>query len=358
MLAVLTTISQSPTKPPLLKQVAPDANELFAARRRLHRKAASIVAVTVSGYTGLVFVSLPVAFKVACAVLLIHGLIAVATGIMHDANHHAFSTSPKVNRALGYSGDFLGASSWLWRQQHNVQHHHNTNVMGVDGDIDQQPFARMSPEQPWRPWHRAQALYMWPLYGFLTLKWVLFGDFVSFFAASKGTLPMVKRPSAADFAKMVAGKVGHFAWAVAIPLTLYPWQQVAATYLAISWSVGFALAIIFQLAHCVDRAEFIQPNPSVRLTGDDMMRHQLATTVNVAPASKLGVKYVGWLMGGLEFQIEHHLAPRVPHTFYPTLAKRVRSICAENDLEYRTHFSVISALRSHARWLHKMGQPS
>ena len=105
-------------------------------------------------------------------------LTAAATCVFHDANHASFSTSRSVNRLAGYTGDLLGASSWIWRFKHNNLHHGNTNMVGIDADIDQAPFARLAPDQPWRPWHRYQHFYMWALYGFLTLQWLLISDFV------------------------------------------------------------------------------------------------------------------------------------------------------------------------------------
>src|SRR4029079_15300132 len=117
---------------------------------------------------------------VACAAVLVVAVTAVATCVMHDANHGSLTRSPRLNRVIGYSADLLGASSWMWRFSHNNLHHGNTNVDGVDSDISQAPWARRAPTQPCRRRHRYQHLYMWFLYGFLTIKWLVFGDFSNF----------------------------------------------------------------------------------------------------------------------------------------------------------------------------------
>jgi linoleoyl-CoA desaturase len=62
-------------------------------------------------------------------------------------------------------------------------------------------------------------------------------------------------------------------------------------------------------------------------------------------------------MGGLDFQIEHHLAPRLPHTTYALIAPRLEAACAERGIDYRVHASLTEAIRSHARWLREMGRP-
>ena len=85
---------------------------------------------------------------------------------MHDANHGSFSRHRWINQALAYTSDALGASSWLWRIQHNVLHHGNTNVVGFDADLELAPW-RGSRLQRWHRRFRWQHVYIWPLYGFL-----------------------------------------------------------------------------------------------------------------------------------------------------------------------------------------------
>jgi linoleoyl-CoA desaturase len=337
----------------LIAEVLPTASELATGRRRLHRKAAVIIGLDVAGYYGLVIAPFGVIGRVLSAVVLVHALLATATGIMHDANHSAFARRRGANRAFAYSGDILGASSWMWKFQHNELHHRHTNVEGVDGDIDQSPFARLSPGQPWKPWHRFQHLYMWPLYGFLTLQWFVASDYRTLFVGGIGTQKFTRRPRGADIARMIAGKVIHFSWALAIPFLLHPFWDVVFVYLACSWAVGFALAVIFQMAHCVDNADFLAED--VRHRGDDVVLHQLRTTVDVRINGRLARSYLSFLTGGLEYQVEHHLAPRVPHTLYADMAAKVEDMCAVHGLERRFHDGAPAALASHVRWLRKMG---
>jgi linoleoyl-CoA desaturase len=332
----------------------PTTEEIDRGRRRLHRKAAAIGILAVGSYSGLVFASVGLLWRVTFAALLVVAVVAVATGVMHDGNHGAFSRSARVNRLAGWTSDLLGGSSFLWRFKHNSLHHLNTNVVGYDTDIDQAPFARLAPQQPWRPWHRYQHIYMWLLYGFLTLNWLLLSDFITLRRGKVGdhalAMPVRKR----DVALIIAGKIVHVGWAIAIPLAFHPWWGVLCFYLISSWCVGFLLANIFQLAHCVDLAEFLPPDAPRR--GADFELHQLRTTVDIRCTAPVVGHFVRWLMGGLDCQIEHHLAPRLPHTTYALIAPRLQEACAERSVSYRVHASVRSAIRSHARWLREMGR--
>ena len=341
------------TVSPLVAATQPSVVEVRAARRRLHLKAVAIGAIVVVSYWSLVIRPSSVVVKVVSALALTVGLIATATSVFHDGNHASFSRSKTINRLAGYTGDLLGASSWIWRFKHNNLHHGNTNVDGVDTDIDQAPFARLTTTQRWRPWHRYQHLYMWVLYGFLTLQWFLISDFANLKMRGVGTHRFPRQPTRRTVVGITAGKAMHFAWALAIPFLFHSWWVVLTFYVAVSWTVGFALAIMFQLAHCTEVAEF--PAAHAPRRGADFVQHQLETTVDVHCRTRAGQRALHWIMGGLDFQVEHHLAPRLPHTIYPLIAARLQQACAAQQLRLRSHATPWQAIRSHARWLRLMG---
>ncbi len=339
----------------LSRLIRPTKTEIVSARRKLHLKAAAIGVVAVASYSMLVIASVVVTLRVISAVVLVFAVIAIATGVMHDANHGAFSSSKRINRMVGYTLDLLGGSSWLWRIKHNTLHHANTNVVGLDTDIDQAPFARMAAQQQWRPWHRYQHIYVWFLYGLMTLRWFLIGDFVALARNRVGTQTLSDSGRGRHVVALFAGKTVHLGLAIIIPLALHPWWAVLAFYLVITGSVGVLLAIMFQLAHCVEQAEFVASNDHVR--GRHFADHQMRTTLDVHCRIPGVRRVVQFMMGGLDFQIEHHLAPGMPHTIYPQLARRVRAECEALGLPYQCHNSLSAALRSHARWLKHMGTP-
>jgi linoleoyl-CoA desaturase len=154
--------------------------------------------------------------------------------------------------------------------------------------------------------------------------------------------------------KVAIGKSVHVIWALLIPMLFNPWRQVLAWYVACSWCVGFTLAMMFQLAHCVDNADVA--GPEVERRGDQFAAHQLRTTVDVAsPLPVVGAVF-RWLCGSLDHQIEHHLAPGLPHTIYPRLADQLREACDQHGFAYGLHPGVFAAIGAHARWLRTMGR--
>ena len=138
-------------------------------------------------------------------------------------------------------------------------------------------------------------------------------------------------------------------WAFALPALLHPtWALIALWAVAIV-TLGNVLASVFQLAHCVGDADFVDP---ADVTG--WAQHQVATTVDFAPRNRL----LSWYLGGLNFQVEHHLFARVCHVHYRALSRIVEETCREHNLRYRCRPTLLGALAANVRWLQQMGSPS
>ncbi len=279
-------------------------------------------------------------------------LAGIGFNVTHDANHGAYSARRWLNWVMRWSLDLIGASSYVWRVKHNVVHHTYTNISGADGDIEQLPFLRLAPDQPRRWFHRYQHVYAWPLYGLFAVKWQLLGDLTQLrLGQIEGTpLPWPRKGELVGF---WLGKLAFLAWAVALPLLVHPAWQVGLAFLGTSFVLAFTLAVTFQLAHCVEEAETASLSQMADAGRVEWARHQVETTVDFAPRSRL----LAWYMGGLNFQIEHHLFSRVCHTHYPALAPIVREVCARHGVLYQAHPTLGAALVSHARWLRRMGAP-
>jgi linoleoyl-CoA desaturase len=315
---------------------------------RMLVKTAILFAWLFIGYLGLLVLGdgswlAVVGFGIAC------GLATAGLGmaVQHDGGHRAYSERPAINRLMASVLDLLGASSYVWRVKHGILHHSYPNIEGVDDDIDAAPFARLSPGQPHHRLHRFQHLYMWPLYGFLTAKWFLVDDFRNLAHGRVGRHPL-RRPRGVELGIFVIGKLVHFGWALIVPIVLLGVAKAAIFYVVFSAACGVTLAVVFQLAHCVEEAEFPQP------TGEhasDFAEHQLATTVDFARDNPL----LSWYVGGLNFQAVHHLYPRICHLHYPALAKIVEQTAAEHGVRYTAISGLAAALRSHYRWLRRMG---
>jgi linoleoyl-CoA desaturase len=277
-------------------------------------------------------------------------MAGIGFGVMHDANHGSYSSSPRVNAAMALTLELLGGSSHLWRQQHNVLHHGFTNIEGVDADIDAGPLLRFAPWQRWRPFHRWQRFYVWGLYGIFPLRWFLWDDYRELATGRIGERSFPPTRGRA-LAVALAGKAVFYAWAVALPLAFHPTWWLVPIWLLASLTLGTVLASVFQLAHCVGTAEFHRPPADERMAADWAV-HQLATTVDFAPRNRL----LTWYVGGLNFQVEHHLFPRICHVHYPALAPIVEEACRAHDVRYRVEPTLLGAVASNMRWLQAMGR--
>jgi linoleoyl-CoA desaturase len=281
---------------------------------------------------------------------LAFGGMLTGFAVQHDANHGASFHSTRYNHLLGWTADaLLGFSSYAWRVRHNVAHHTYTNVDGFDDDIAQAPFARLAPTQIRRPWYRFQHIYIWPLYSLMALRLQTVGDLASFRRGRIGRSTL-RAPFRWDLAGFVIGKLVFFGWTVAIPLLVYPWWVVLLAFIGVSLVLSLTMAVTFQLAHCVEETTTASAE-ELRASRRVWAVHQVETTADFCP----GNPALTWLLGGLNFQIEHHLFPRVPHTHYPAIARIVRRTAARHGVQYTVQGSLWVALRSHARHVRTMG---
>jgi len=274
----------------------------------------------------------------------------VGFSIQHDANHGSLAQSKWLGRLVGASLDLLGASSFYWRTKHNVLHHQYPNVAGLDDDIDPGPALRLAPAQKRYWFHRYQPYYAWFLYGLLTIEWILHSDYQTFVRGSIGNYP-VARPRGWELILLFSGKLFNMIWMLVIPSLFHPFLYVLAGYVAVMLISGLLLAVTFQLAHCVDLTHFYGLQKD-RQPDQGWAEHQLATTCDFAPNNQL----LTWFLGGLNYQVIHHLFPKISHRHYPKLAPTVAEVCRKYGLTYRTLPSVRAALRSHVVFLHNMGR--
>lgn len=343
---------------PFFDEVRREAERYFegAGRRRrdvarMYLKSAVILAWFVGSWVLLVFYAEAAWQAVLLAMSQGLSIAAIGMAVQHDANHGAYSERRWVNRAFGLTLDLMGVSSFFWRQKHNVIHHTYTNVEGVDFDLDFGVIARLSPTQARRPWHRFQHYYLWALYGLLLPKWVFHDDFVLLrhkVAGPHRLTPM----SRADLALFFGSKVVFVAWSLVIPALFHPLWQVLLFHLVAVMTLGITLSSVFQLAHCVDLAVFPEPPREGQVLAADWAAHQVSTTVDFARSSAL----LTWFLGGLNFQVEHHLFPKVCHLHYPALATIVERAAAKHGVRYRSTATLWSALAAHFRHLRALGR--
>lgn len=281
------------------------------------------------------------------------GIAGIGLSVMHDANHGAYSNKSWVNIIIGYSINMVGANSFNWKIQHNVLHHTFTNIYEADEDISQHGVLRLSPDSKWKKIHKYQFIYAWFLYGLMTIVWVTIQDFVRMLRYSKNGL--AKRNHAnipKEWVILILSKILYVVYIFIVPLlfTSLLWWQILIGILVMHYIAGFILAIVFQPAHVIEGTEYPSLNEK-NIIEYNRAAHQLHTTTNFSNNSKL----FSWYIGGLNFQIEHHLFPNICHVHYRKISKIVRTTAVEFGLPYKSVRTFIGALQGHLQLLKKLG---
>jgi linoleoyl-CoA desaturase len=314
---------------------------------RMYVKTVLILGLAVGSYALLMFVAAAWWQAVILAIALALGMAGIGFSVQHDANHGGYSRNRWINRLMGISLDMIGGSSFIWYWKHNIVHHTYTNISGIDIDIDIQPFLRLAPDQPLRRYHKYQHFYIWTLYGLLPANWQFFADYRDLVNGHIGGRPF-PRPTAPILAATLAGKAFFYGWSLVLPLLLHPTWAVLGVYAIVSFVLGTVLTTTFQLAHCSGEVEMMTVADTVTV---GWAEHQVRTTANFAP----GNPFLTWYLGGLNYQIEHHLFPKVCHVHYPSLSPIVSATCQEYGIPYRSHPTLREALTTHLRWLRQLG---
>jgi len=317
---------------------------------RMYVKTGIILAWYAASYVFLVFFATAWWQALPLAISLGLAIAAVGFNIQHDGGHHSFSDRQWINKLMALTMDLTGASSYVWARKHNLIHHSYANITGHDDDINVGLLGRLSPHQKRLGLHRWQHYYLWALYGLLPIKWLFFDDYWNVLSGHIAG-HKIARPRGWDLVTFVGGKVVALSLTFLIPLLLHPVWVVFLYYGVATLVLGIVLSVVFQLAHCVEEAEFPMPRADTGRIENAWAVHQVETTVDFARGSRL----LTWLIGGLNFQIEHHLFPQICHVHYPALAKVVEKTCQEFGIRYVAHKTFLAGVGSHFRWLRRMG---
>lgn len=283
------------------------------------------------------------------------GKAGIGLSVMHDANHGAYSKKKWVNTLVGYSLNLLGGNATNWKIQHNVKHHTYTNVAGMDEDISPKGgILRFNPFSEVKNHHKWQFIYAWFLYGLMTFSWIVVKDIIQFVEYTRdGWLKKQTKSVTRAWVWLIFSKILYYSYMLAIPLlfTSFAWYHIALGFFLMHYVAGFTLGIIFQPAHVMEENTF-EDAKKLDVVEENWAVHQLKTTCNFAQKNKI----LSWYVGGLNYQIEHHLFPNVCHVHYRKIAKIVRETAEEFNVPYKTYPTFISALVSHGKMLYALGR--
>lgn len=323
-----------------------------AGNGKLYVKGAIQMLTAAALYVVLVFFTPMPLISIPLAVLLGLNLGVIGFNVMHEGGHQSFSKHAWVNKASAYSLNMLGGITYFWKIKHNVNHHTFTNIDGMDSDIDAKPFMRMHAEQPRYWFHRFQHIYWVALYGISYIAWVFYEDFEKYFSGRHSANSAPKKLALKEHFIFWATKIVYVLAYIAIPVIMIGWLPALIGFLIVTFVTGLSISVVFQLAHVVEDTQFHSPHDPDASGKQEWAIHQLNSTANFATGSKV----LHWLLGGLNFQIEHHLFPRISHIHYPTVSRFVKEACAQSNVTYIEYKSMFQALVSHLVHLKRLGR--
>ena len=319
---------------------------------QMYLKTAILLTCFATSYALLVFVAQTWWQALPLAIVLGLTTAGIGFNIQHDGGHQGYSDHRWVNQLMAMSLDLIGGSSYLWHWKHAVLHHTYANITEHDTDIDWGGLGRVTPHQKRFKVHRWQHFYLWPFYGLISIKWHLHDDFQELLTG-RIKAHRIPRPKGWNLAIFLGGKSVFIIMAFVIPLMFHAWWVALSFYAVTEFVLGISMSIVFLLAHMVEPADFPMPRAGTGRIEKPWAIHQVETTVDFSRKSRVAA----WLFGGLNFQIEHHLFPRICHVNYPAISKIVEETCREFGVRYGEHRTFAAGVASHFRWLRQMGRP-
>jgi linoleoyl-CoA desaturase len=335
-------------------------NAYFQEKNRSKHATPSIVLKTIVLLSGYIIPFIMVlwwqpSFVWAMCLWALMGICMAGIGmsVMHDANHGAYSANSYMNDFLGASLLLLGGSMFNWKLQHNTLHHTFTNIVHYDDDIADKPGLRLSPHTEVKRVHRFQWLHALGIYSLVTLYWVTAKDFLQFARYTKnGVNKNTPRENQVTLTKIITIKIIYFFILVGLPILAgLSWWSVAAGFVLMHLIGGLILTLVFQLAHTVEETTYPLPNEEGNIENEWAI-HQMNTTVNFSPRNWL----LSWYVGGLNYQVEHHLFPKICHVHYPHISGIVKDTAQEFGVPYLEHKTLFHAVRSHFSTLKRFGR--
>jgi linoleoyl-CoA desaturase len=286
------------------------------------------------------------------AIVMGIGMSGIGMSVMHDAVHGSFSKRGWLNKLFGSTMYFIGGNTFNWKIQHNILHHTYTNIEGFDEDIEPKAALRLSKHTPLKKIHRFQHIYAFFLYCFMSISRT-FKDIGQLRKYSKAGLTKQQGSTPKkEMTRMILTKVAYLAIIIGLPLLFSPfsWWLILLGFLIMHATAGLLMSTVFQMAHLVEEAE--QPLPKEGIIENEWMIHELETTANFSRKSRL----FAWLIGGLNYQIEHHLFPNVCHIHYKAISPIVERTAKEFGIPYRENRTFLTAIGSHVRMLRALGK--
>lgn len=285
----------------------------------------------------------------------------IGLNVQHDANHGAASKKAWVNDVLGLGADFIGGSKWLWMEQHWT-HHSYTNHFEKDPDsYGAEPMLLWNDypldHKKRSPIHRFQAFYYLFVLSGYWLSSVFNTQIIDLQqAGAKETGFKMDNPYIRKSRKYAIGlRILYIYTNCIAPFVHQGWSpSILGHIMVMGASSSLALAMLFALSH---NFEHVDRDPT-RGTRTGKNEGTCWFKAQVETSSTYGGFISGALTGGLNFQVEHHLFPRMCSAWYPYIAPKVREICKKHGVRYAYYPWVHQNLISCVKYIHQAGTGS
>ncbi len=271
-------------------------------------------------------------------------LIAAALGILftqyaflaHEASHRQVFESGKVNDASGrILASLLVGISYTWWMSKHSRHHANPNVIGKDPDIEPDFIVFQEKDAQGK---KGFAKWFAPRQGWL------------FFPAL--TLEGLNLHAHAFRTVLGKGKVDNRALEIVL-LTIRNVGYLVLVFSLLPVGMAFAFIGVQMAVFGVYMGASFAPNHKgmPHLPKDskvDFLRRQVLTSRNIRGFG------MNTFMGGLNYQIEHHLFPSMPRPNLRRASEIVREYCAERNIKY-TETTLLESYRIVIEYLNQVG---
>lgn len=314
-------------------------------------KTIAMYAMYVAPFLLLFFIPIPPLVAILLVILMGIGKAGIGMSVMHDGLHGSYSSKKWINKLAGCSMYMIGSNVFNWKIQHNIYHHAYTNLTGLDEDIQTRWIIRLSEHTPLKPIHKYQHIYALFLYSLMTFS-MLIGDITQLVGYNKtGITRLHKANPNRELAIALGVKFVYLFTMIGLPIIFmdYSWWQVLIGFVVMHLVAGFIFSIVFQMAHIVEGA--LQPKVTEQGVQQEWAIHQMETTANFACKNRI----LNWYVGGLNFQVEHHLFPNICHIHYKNISPIVERTAKEFGVAYNSIPTLKASLQSHSKRLKELG---
>lgn len=267
-----------------------------------------------------------------------YGQLIIGLHVLHPVNHGSVTSVEWLRKVFDAVMATTGIGSTTWRISHHVGHHSNTNH-AADPDIHHPPFLRLNRHDPYLPHYKYQHIYAWFLYFFSTMLHIK-SDMVNMWREPR----VGKAERKAYYTTFLLSTMITMATAT----YLHGWRYYVLAHIVSTALTGFSSSLIFNLSHTTEDTEFDATN--------NWAENQVRSSYNWAVGRDVKHHLINFLVGGLNYQIEHHLFPTIHPIYYPSIAPIVKKYCGKYNIPYRSSDTFTEAVYKSWQYLKRLGK--